>query len=108
MPDTGQTANVRAVIWDVLTGAVELLALFVTVTTTAVALPPGTAPMSRYQHVVSIYSTVVTVTVLAALVAFVSRRRWAAAAIQVLVVLATGASVLFLHHTRLSGGLTGY
>ncbi len=93
---------------DIVTGALESLVLFVTVTTTAIAIPPASAPLSRYQHVVSVSSAVAAATVLAVLGTFVARRRWAATAIQVAVVLAAGASILFLHRTRLSGGLVGY
>jgi hypothetical protein len=61
-----------------------------------------------YGHVVEIYSTVVLVTVLGALLYFVIRRRWIISAIQLLIVLAAIASIVILHRAEISGGLAGY
>jgi len=93
---------------DFFVGAAEIVILFFTVTTTAVAIPPLSAPRGVYDHLVAIYSTVVLSTVLGALLYFVIRRRWIISAIQLLIVLAAIASIVMLHHARISSGLTGY
>lgn len=93
---------------DVIIGAAEIAIVWIAVTNAVIALPPAGAPLGRYQHVVSLYTVTVMTAVLVALGLFAIRRRWIAAAIQMLVVLAALASVIFLHHHRISGGLTGY
>jgi len=97
-----------AFVLDTIAGIAELATLFITVASTAVALPPAGAPRARYQHIVNLYSTAVLVTVVATLVFFLVRRRWVAVVIQALVVVIAAASVVLLHKVRLTGGgLTG-
>src|SRR5215469_4033437 len=93
---------------DFFIGAAEVAILFITATTAAVAIPPASAPKSAYDHVVEIYSAVVLTTVLSAQLYCLIRRRWVISVIQLFITLAAIASIIILHRTRISGGLTGY
>jgi len=93
---------------DFFIGAAEIVILFITVTTAAVAIPPDSAPKSAYDHVVEIYSMVVLITVLTAQLYCLIRRRWVISIIQLFITLAAIASIIILHRTRIYGGLTGY
>jgi glucan phosphoethanolaminetransferase (alkaline phosphatase superfamily) len=104
MPETSKT---RWVV-DLLIGVFEIAILLITATTTAVAIPPASAPAAEYDHVVNLYSWVVMATMMTALLCYLVRRRWIAVFVQMLLVAAGAASVIALHSTRVAGGLTGY
>lgn len=98
----------HAAVADLLVGGLEVLIVAVTLASTAVASPPDSAPASTYHHVVTVYAAVIMVTVISALLCYVLRGRWIASALQMIVVALAIASVVFMYHTRISGGLTGY
>jgi hypothetical protein len=98
----------HAAVADLLVGGLEILIVAVTVAYTALANPPDSAPQNTYHHVVTVYAAVIMVTVISALLFYVLRGRWIAVALQMIVVALAIASVVFMYHTRISGGLTGY
>jgi len=98
----------QELVLDGIIGAAEIAILGYTAIFTAISIPPESAPQGRYQHVVSLYTLAVMVTVLAVLAIFLARRRWVTAVIQVFVVVAAIISVIVLHRVRVSGGLTGF
>jgi ABC-type xylose transport system permease subunit len=93
---------------DLVVGGLEILIVAIAVVYTIAANPPDTAPQSEYNHLVSVYTGVVMTAVLGALLCYIVRRRWIASALQMIVVVLAIASIVFLHHRRVSGGLTGY
>jgi 1,4-dihydroxy-2-naphthoate octaprenyltransferase len=97
-----------AALTDLLVGGLEVLVVAMTAIYTGLGAPPDSAPRSEYNHVVNIYTGVIMGTIMIALIFYVLRRRWIASALQLIVVALAIASVVFLHHTRVSGGLTGY
>ena len=108
--DTAQQANDRrfSLVADILVGALELITLFITIVSTAVAMPPADAPSSRYEDLISVYTDITLPVVSCALIYYLVRRRWIALLAQLVVVIAALISIVLLHKVRVSGGLTGY